>query len=1206
MNKKGIPNFIEGNLNAVGIKGNKEEQTIRFFEENKGLFGMPDPRKELKITQTDKDNLGFTHVRLIQHYNGIRVYGSELISHFSKNDELRVINGEYLSEISIQSSPDISIVQAQTIAYTDSSVSTNYPVVTGTELIIYNLNDSPILAWLVKVSTNNPSGRWEYFINAINGTISYKANRIKNENENENKNINTILKGGIGPCIDQLQTDPADAYLSDGDAIGIGTGVMGDIKDHIDTYLRSGLYYLEDNTRRANNNPHNHDGQMQCNQSIRTIKYPYNSSMSDEDNSWDNSNQAAGIDAHFYAGLTYDFLLSQFGRNGYDGNGMSMLSTVDDYTIHNNAQWDGSQVTFFTATDGNYSMAGGIDVVAHEWGHAVTDFQSSLIYESESGALNESFSDMMGVTVGFSTGVDADWLIGENYNSLGIRNLKNPLQFRHPDTYLGSYWVDILNLSYDHGGVHTNSGVPNKMFYLLAQGGTHNGITVTRIGIYNAINIIYRANAFYWIAASTFENAKQGCISAANDLDDTGNWAAQTRNAWEAVKVGMITSGQQAPTIGTITHPTCNIATGSVLLNDLPPTGTWTLTITPGLLTITGTGTNTTITGLTTGSYAFIVTNASGSTSIPSANVVINAQPDISTAPSLGTITYPTCQVATGSVVLSGLPATGTWILTRIPGGATTSGTGTGTTITGIPAGTYAYTVTNPSGCTSEASADVVIIAYPMTPQTPFAGIITQPTCELETGSVVLGDLPATGTWTLTRTPGGITTTGTGTSTTISALEDGTYTYTVTNESECISVASANVVINAQPATPTAPTIGTITHPTCVLATGSVVLSDLPATGTWTLTRTPGEINTTGTGTITKITGLATGSYNYTLTGASGCTSAASVNIVMNTQPLTPTAPSLGTITHPTCQVATGSVVLSGLPATGTWILTRIPGGATTSGTGTGTTITGIPAGTYAYTVTNPSGCTSEASADVVIIAYPMTPQTPFAGIITQPTCELETGSVVLGDLPATGTWTLTRTPGGITTTGTGTSTTISALEDGTYTYTVTNESECISVASANVVINAQPATPTAPTIGTATHPTCVLATGRVVLSDLPATGTWTLTRTPGGTTTTGTGTSTTISALEAGTFTYTVTIESGCTSAASNNVVINSQPATPGAPLTGTIVQPSCALETGGVVLIDLPATGTWTLTRTPDGTTTTGTGTSTTISGLTAETYS
>ena len=110
----------------------------------------------------------------------------------------------------------------------------------------------------------------------------------------------------------------------------------------------------------------------------------------------------------------------------------------------------------------------------------------------------------------------------------------------------------------------------------------------------------------------------------------------------------------------------------------------------------------------------------------------------------------------------------------------------------------------------------------------------------LSTGSVVLNGLPATGTWTLTRTPGGNTTTGTGISTTISSIPPGTYTFTVTNSQGCTSVSSANVTINPPPSVPPAPVIGSITQPTCVVATGSVVLNSLPS-GSWVVTRSSGQ-----------------------------------------------------------------------------------------------------------------------------------------------------------------------------------------------------------------------------------------------------------------------------------------------------------------------------------------------------------------------------
>ena len=560
-----------------------------------------------------------------------------------------------------------------------------------------------------------------------------------------------------------------------------------------------------------------------------------------------------------------------------------------------------------------------------------------------------------------------------------------------------------------------------------------------------------------------------------------------------------------APTVGAITQPTCAVATGSVVLSGLPA-GNW--IINPGA--INGNTVSTTVSGLATGTYNFTVTNSVGCTSLASANVEINPQPATPVAPTVGAITQPTCAVATGSVVLSGLPA-GNWTIN--PGAI--NGNTVSTTISGLATGTYNFTVTNSVGCTSLASANVGINPQPATPVAPTVGAITQPTCAVATGSVVLSGLPA-GNWTIN--PGAIN--GNTVSTTISGLGTGTYNFTVTNSVGCTSLASANVDINPQPSTPVAPTVGAITQPTCAVATGSVVLSGLPA-GNWTIN--PGAIN--GNTVSTTISGLATGTYNFTVTNSVGCTSLASANVDINPQPSTPVAPTVGAITQPTCAVATGSVVLSGLPA-GNWTIN--PGAI--NGNTVSTTISGLATGTYNFTVTNSVGCTSLASANVGINPQPATPAAPTVGAITQPTCAVATGSVVLSGLPA-GNWTIN--PGAIN--GNTVSTTISGLATGTYNFTVTNSVGCTSLASANVGINPQPATPAAPTVGAITQPTCAVATGSVVLSGLPA-GNWTIN--PGAIN--GNTVSTTISGLATGTYNFTVTNSVGCTSLASANVGIN------------------------------------------------------------------
>src|SRR5664280_559891 len=167
----------------------------------------------------------------------------------------------------------------------------------------------------------------------------------------------------------------------------------------------------------------------------------------------------------------------------------------------------------------------------------------------------------------------------------------------------------------------------------------------------------------------------------------------------------------------------------------------------------------------------------------------------------------------------------------------------------------------------------------------PVVGNITQPACAVATGGVVLNGLPSVGIWTLTQTPGGVTSTGTGTSTTISGLAEGTFAFTVADGAGCISIASANVVISKQSQTPTPPVVGTVMQPTCMVATGSVLLSGLPSTGSWILSRYPGTIISQGTGTAVTISGLAGGTYNYTVTNSTECVSGPSANVIISSQP---------------------------------------------------------------------------------------------------------------------------------------------------------------------------------------------------------------------------------------------------------------------------------------------------------------------------------
>ena len=147
---------------------------------------------------------------------------------------------------------------------------------------------------------------------------------------------------------------------------------------------------------------------------------------------------------------------------------------------------------------------------------------------------------------------------------------------------------------------------------------------------------------------------------------------------------------------------------------------------------------------------------------------------------------------------------------------------------------------------------------------------------------------------------------------------------------------------------PDAPTVSTITQPTCVVVTGRVVLKDLPEKGTWTLNQ--GGI--TGTGTSKTISGLAPGTYSYTVTNAEGCTSAASANVIITTPPI-PAAPTV-TLIQTTCYIATGTIIVTSPKGIG--MTYSIDGSTYTNTTGI---FTLLPPGTYTVTAKNADGCIS-------------------------------------------------------------------------------------------------------------------------------------------------------------------------------------------------------------------------------------------------------
>ncbi len=516
---RGVPTFIKGNLAPASRAGNDLATAVEFLERHKGAFRIANPADELRVRKTYIEENGARHLRLDQYYQGLRVIGGELVAHYDAGGSLRVINGYAEPELELDVNAAVNAATATARAASDLSSFFGTGNPGEPELVIFPWERSNHLAWRLFLTSDTPMGRWEYFVDAKSGEILFKANRIM-----------------------------------DTDAIGTGIGVMGTARNHLDTDFTGSTYQMKNNTRTVTNNPHGHDGQMPTGNYLQTniagATLP-GTIATDADNIWNaGGSQAAAVDGHNYSALFYDWLLAEFNRNSYTGTGTSML-TIVNYSGegNNNAYWDGQRIVIWSAGTGWRSLAGCPDVISHEWGHAVTENESDLIYQKESGALNESFSDMIGAAFEFAfDSLDTpDWLMGENgqLSGAGFRDMSNPHANGDPDYYGTSdpYWIDVENCTpssfNDWCGVHTNSGVGNKWFFLLSDGGTHHSITVMGIGVENAIQVAYRANQMYWTSSINYYNAALATVTAAEDLDGTGTWATQVSKAWNAVGVAV-------------------------------------------------------------------------------------------------------------------------------------------------------------------------------------------------------------------------------------------------------------------------------------------------------------------------------------------------------------------------------------------------------------------------------------------------------------------------------------------------------------------------------------------------------------------------------------------------------------------------------------------------------------------------------------------
>ena len=505
--------FIERERDPMQLRSSiiktPEETTHNFFKETPKLkIGKPD--QQIRIDTIETDYLNMTHVKGTQLHRNIPVYGMNFTFHISALSE-RFLGYTVDTTLINTTDPKLSADDAIRIAGNDLSQTTEirkpnefmkktmnyehptaetiyYPTQTGVYDLCYKVIIRP-----------NIRDEWIYYINSNSGEVVDKHN-------------NTPYNGP-----------------------NTGTGRdLSNTTRTVNTYLENGIHYMV-NTTKSMYNASNFSGIIGVFDAKNDKKIHSDEGMevnfaSSTSSSW---NHPTAISTMYYCSMVYDYLQNTHKRKSFDNKGASMLAYINvcdpkDFLGMDNAFWNGSVIALGNGRDDFSPLAGGLDVIAHEWGHAVVEKSAKLEYRNQSGAINETFADIQGAMVD-----RANWTIGEtviknkkDFPSGALRNMSNPhngggygWQPAHvSEMYLGTE---------DHGGVHVNSGITNYAFYHFA----------TATSKEKAEQVFYRALFNYLTPTSKFIDLRKAVIQAAKDLGYSNDVQA-LGNAFD--KVGIV------------------------------------------------------------------------------------------------------------------------------------------------------------------------------------------------------------------------------------------------------------------------------------------------------------------------------------------------------------------------------------------------------------------------------------------------------------------------------------------------------------------------------------------------------------------------------------------------------------------------------------------------------------------------------------------
>ncbi|MCG6920208.1 MAG: M4 family metallopeptidase [Acidobacteria bacterium] len=468
--------------------------------------------------QVDPEFPGRRHFRYDHRVGGVRVFGSQLVRQLDAQGRTLSVFGRIDEGLAVDVTPALSADQAVRAAepmFPPGAYAVGEP-----ELVLLPRGQDRVLTWMLWMRFDHHLDR--VFVDARSGTIVWRYSDLRTEA-----------------------------------AVGVGRGVWGDRKKISVDSAPSG-FRADDQLRPPALTTY--DFRYDLGAAGPALSEGYFDPIyvaSNGNNTW---GDGAVVDAHVYAGWTYDYYFKRHQRRGIDGQNLPVRSVTHflprsvDFA---NAFWDPFQNAMYYG-DGDSEFAafsGALDVVVHEMTHGVTQYTWDGIYSGESGALNEAFSDIMATGAEFfhqpegSGRHHADYYLGEDLTFLfdpprmAVRSMENPSLFCSnalaacdPDHY-----SDLYRGPQDNGGVHHNSGIANQAFYLLVEGGVNrtSGLRVDGLGPGrrgDAERIFYRGFTSYLTPSATFADARAATVQAALDLYGEAE-AAQVAMAWTAVGV---------------------------------------------------------------------------------------------------------------------------------------------------------------------------------------------------------------------------------------------------------------------------------------------------------------------------------------------------------------------------------------------------------------------------------------------------------------------------------------------------------------------------------------------------------------------------------------------------------------------------------------------------------------------------------------------